>query len=118
MAYDHDLADRIREALIDIPNVEEKEMFSGIVFMVNGKMCINVSHDELMCRVDPAITDQLLEEYSGQTRQMMHSGKPMRGYLYVSEEGYRSKKQFDYWVKLCLDYNPIAKASQKPKKKS
>ncbi|MBS1686855.1 MAG: TfoX/Sxy family protein, partial [Bacteroidetes bacterium] len=45
MAYDHDLADRVREALVDVPDVTEKEMFSGIAFMVDGKMCINVSHD-------------------------------------------------------------------------
>ena len=52
MAYDTKLADRIREYLAEIPNlkIEEKKMFRGLTFMVNGKMCINVSGENLMCR--------------------------------------------------------------------
>ena len=117
MAYNKSLADRIREALIEHPKVEEKEMFKCITFMVDGKMCISVSGGELMCRIDPDLTDELLEKYSGETRQMIHGGKAMKGYLYVSEEGYKTKKQFEFWLRLCLDYNPQAKASKKPKKK-
>jgi hypothetical protein len=56
MAYDLKLAERIREYLARLPNlkVEEKKMFSGLAFMVNGKMCVNVSGENMMCRVDPA----------------------------------------------------------------
>lgn len=115
MAYDHDLADRIREALVDVPDVTEKEMFSGIAFMVDGKMCINVSHDSLMCRIDPALTEELLER--DYISPMMKGKTPMKGYVYVAPEGFRTKKQFDYWVQLCLDYNPIAKSSKEKKKK-
>ncbi|MBS1625856.1 MAG: TfoX/Sxy family protein [Bacteroidetes bacterium] len=115
MAYDHDLADRVREALVDVPHVTEKEMFTGIAFMVNGKMCINVSHDSLMCRIDPALTDELLErEY---TSPMMKGKTPMKGYVYVSPEGFRTKKKFDYWVRLCLEFNPLAKSSKEKKRK-
>jgi TfoX/Sxy family transcriptional regulator of competence genes len=53
MAYDEKLADRVREALMDVPKVEEKKMFRGITFMVDDKMCISVSGDELMLRLDP-----------------------------------------------------------------
>ena len=61
MAYNEKLADRVREALADIPDVGEKKMFRGITFMVNDKMCVSVSGDELMLRLDPEITDQLSE---------------------------------------------------------
>jgi TfoX/Sxy family transcriptional regulator of competence genes len=48
MAYNTELADRIRERIADLPNVNEKEMFGGLVFMFNGKMCIGVIKDEMM----------------------------------------------------------------------
>jgi TfoX/Sxy family transcriptional regulator of competence genes len=111
MAYNEKLADRVREALADIPNVEEKKMFRGVTFMVNDKMCVSVSGDELMLRLDPEITEQLAEENG--TRPMVHGGKYMKGYIYISEERFRNKKDFDHWIKLALDFNPKAKASKK-----
>jgi len=115
MAYDEKLADRIREALADLPDVKEKVMFSGVVFMVNGKMCINVSHDDIMCRIDPAEHAVLMErEY---TREMLMKGKMLKGYLYVEPEGTKTKKQLDFWIDKCLAFNKIAKASKKSKKK-
>ena len=62
MAYNEQLADRVREALVNIPNVEEKKMFRGVTFMVDDKMCISVSGDELMLRLDTEVTEQLAEE--------------------------------------------------------
>ena len=58
MAYDKKLADRIREYLLQFPKLktEEKKMFRGLAFMINGKMCINVSGENLMCRFDPNLT--------------------------------------------------------------
>ncbi|MDB5022964.1 MAG: TfoX/Sxy family protein [Mucilaginibacter sp.] len=111
MAYDIKLADRVREALADTPNVEEKKMFRGVTFMVNDKMCISVSGDELMLRLDPEMTGQLAEENG--TRPMIHGGRHMKGFIYISAERFRNKKDFDYWVKLALDYNPKAKSSKK-----
>ena len=55
MAFDEKLSDRIRAALVKIPKVEEKYMFGGVCYMVNGKMCVGVVKDEMMCRIDPAI---------------------------------------------------------------
>ena len=55
MAYNHQLADRIRNTLGDLPNIEEKEMMGGIVFMYNDKMCVGIIKDDLMCRIDPEI---------------------------------------------------------------
>jgi TfoX/Sxy family transcriptional regulator of competence genes len=111
MAYNENLADRVREALADIPNVEEKKMFRGVTFMVNNKMCVSVSGDELMLRLEPEMTEQLTEENG--TRPMVHGGRHMKGFIYISEERFRNKKDFDHWIQLALDYNPKAKASKK-----
>jgi TfoX/Sxy family transcriptional regulator of competence genes len=111
MAYNEKLADRVREALAELPDVEEKKMFRGVTFMVNGKMCISISGDELMLRLDPALTEQLAEENG--TRPMIHGGKNMKGFIYISEERFHNQKDFDRWIKLVLDYNPKAKASKK-----
>ena len=111
MAYNEKLADRVREALVDIPNVTEKKMFRGVTFMVDDKMCVSVSGDELMLRLDPELTEQLVEDPG--TRPMIHGGKYMKGFIYVSEERFRNQKDFDHWIKLALDYNPIAKSSKK-----
>jgi TfoX/Sxy family transcriptional regulator of competence genes len=111
MAYNEELADRVREALADIPNVEEKRMFRGVTFMVNDKMCVSVSGEELMLRLDPEITAQLAEENG--TRPMVHGGKHMKGFIYISRERFGNKKDFDHWIKLALDFNPKAKSSRK-----
>jgi TfoX/Sxy family transcriptional regulator of competence genes len=113
MAYSEKLADRIREALVDVKKVKEKKMFRGIVFMVNDKMCINVSHDDLMCRIDPALHAELVERNG--CRTVVMRGREMKGYVYVSEEGMRSKKDFDFWIGLCLNFNKRAKSSKKKK---
>jgi TfoX/Sxy family transcriptional regulator of competence genes len=111
MVYNEKLADRVREALADFPNVTEKKMFRGVAFMVDDKMCVSVSGDELMLRLDPELTEKLVEEPG--TRPMVHGGKHMKGFIYVGEERFRSQKDFDHWIKLALDYNPIAKSSKK-----
>lgn len=113
MAYDIQLADRIREYLIKFPQlkIHEKKMFSGIVFMVNGKMCVNVSGENLMCRFDPALQQEVAERQG--YHPMIMKGKELNGYCYVDPSGYRSRKDFEYWVDLCLDYNERAKVSKK-----
>ena len=115
MAYNEKLTNRVRVALADIPNVEEKKMFSGITFMVNGKMCISVGNDRIMCRIDPSIHEKAIERKGCRTVTM--KGREYEGYVYVSEEGIKTKKDFDYWVSLALDFNKWAKAS-KPARKS
>jgi len=115
MAFDEKLNDRIREALSDVPKVEEKYMFGGTCYMVNGKMCVGVVKDEMMCRIDHDIYEEALEKTG--CREMVFTGKPMKGYVFVSSEGMKTKKQFDYWINLCLDFNKKAKASKKKSKK-
>ncbi|MFL5809093.1 MAG: TfoX/Sxy family protein [Flavisolibacter sp.] len=116
MPYNEKLASRIREALNHVPEVEEKKMFRGIVFMVNGKMCVNVSGDEMMCRFDPALQESLAAKKG--FRPMIMKGKLLKGYAYISDEGIKSKKDFDFWINACLQFNKVAKASKKPTQKS
>jgi TfoX/Sxy family transcriptional regulator of competence genes len=111
MPYNEKLADRVREVLANIHNVEEKKMFRGVTFMVDDKMCVSVSGDELMLRLDPDLTEQLVEEPG--TRAMVHAGKHMKGFIYISNERFRSQKDFERWIQLALDYNPSAKSSKK-----
>ena len=113
MPYSEKLAARIREALSTIPMVEEKKMFRGLAFMVNGKMCVNVSGEEMMCRFDPALQETLAEKEGFRT--MVMKGMVFKGYCYVSQDAIKSKRDFDFWINLCLDFNAKAKASKKKK---
>ncbi|MBX2904798.1 MAG: TfoX/Sxy family protein [Taibaiella sp.] len=113
MAYDEKLNDRIREAMSVFTNVEEKHMFGGTCYMLNGKMCVGVVGDEMMCRIDPDLYAAALERKG--CREMVFTGKPMKGYVYVAEEGMKSKKDFEYWIGLCVEFNSKAKASKKKK---
>ena len=113
MPYSEKLAKRIREALATIPKVEEKKMFRGMTFMVNGKMCVNVSGEELMVRFDPALQETIAEKNGFRT--MIMKGRVYQGYGYVSQDVIKSKKDFDFWINLCLDFNSRAKSSKKKK---
>jgi TfoX/Sxy family transcriptional regulator of competence genes len=118
MAYNEKLTNRVREALADVPDVEEKKMFSGITFMVNGKMCISAGNDRIMCRIDPAIHEEAIKRKGSRTVEM--KGRKYKGYVYVNEDGIKTKKDFDYWIGLSLEFNDRAKASKparKPTKK-
>ena len=113
MAYNEKIADRVRQALAHLPKVEEKKMFRGITFMVNDKMCISVGDDEIMCRIDPALQEAVIERHGCRTMTM--KGREYNGYVLISEEGMKTKKDFDYWVGLALDFNKKAKSSKKKK---
>src|SRR5262245_39763777 len=113
MAYNVRLADEIRKRLNHLPDVNEKKMFSGITFMVNGKMCISVGSDRIMCRIDPSIHDEATKKKGVRTVKM--GEREYKGYVHVSEEALHSKKELDDWVKLGLDFNEKAKASKKRK---
>lgn len=113
MAFDTKLAERLREYFANIPglNLEEKRAFGGLVFMVNDKMCINVSGANLMCRYDPVLQKEV-EKKKG-FKQMIMRGKAMEGYCYVTPEGFKAIKDFEYWLNLCLSFNDRAKPSKK-----
>lgn len=116
MAYNTNLADRIRVYLAAITalQIEEKSMFSGLAFMVNGKMCINVSGENMMCRFDPQLQEEIAEKRG--FHPMIMKGKALDGYCYVSPDGFKTKKEFEFWVKLCLSFNEKAVSSKKNKR--
>lgn len=116
MAYNEKLASRVREYLNDVSGitVDEKKMFRGLAFMVNDKMCINVVEDMLMCRFPPEQTEDLSERAG--FLPMIMKGKTLSGYCYVEPTGYKSKKDFEFWLTLCLAFNKQAKSSKKIKK--
>jgi len=111
MPYNEDLANRIRHRLEDLPNIEEKEMMGGLVFMYNDKMCIGIIKDELMCRIDPALHEQAVEKNG--CRTMDFTKKPMKGYIMVDDTGLYSQKDFEYYINLALEFNKKAKSSRK-----
>ena len=118
MTYDIKLVDRVREYLAQIPDleIEEKEMFSVLNFMVNKKTCVCVSGENLMLRFDPKLQEEVAEKNGYQT--MLMKGKEYKGYCYINPEGFKEKQDFEYFLNLCLDYNKIAKASKKSKQKA
>jgi TfoX/Sxy family transcriptional regulator of competence genes len=113
MAHNEKLTQRVREALEGVKKVEEKKMFRGIAFMVNGKMCMSTGNDELMCRIDPEIHESLLKKNG--TRTLFMKGREYKGYIMVHEDSIKTKKELAYWVNLSLDFNKKAKASKKKK---
>ncbi|WP_316801923.1 TfoX/Sxy family protein [Pedobacter nototheniae] len=113
MRYNEILANRVRELLRHLPKVEEKLMFSGLVFMVDDKMCIGVKQHELMLRINPEQEEELVEK-NGCT-QMVHGKKTMKGYVLVEEEVLHHNQELNHWVNLALNFNPLAKASKKRK---
>jgi TfoX/Sxy family transcriptional regulator of competence genes len=118
MAYNEKLANMTRELIAQThKNVEEKAMFGGLCFMVNDKMCVGVNKGRIMVRFDPAKGEEVMEKEG--TRPMEFTGRTMKGFVYVDENVLTTKKKLEYWIKLALEYNKIAKASKKksPKKK-
>ncbi len=116
MSFDQILADRVRIYLSEVPGlkIEEKNMFRGLAFMINDKMCVNVSGENLMCRFDPERQKEI-ETKAGYLPMVMR-GKELKGYCYVSPKGIKKEKDLAYWIDLCLEFNCKAKASKKKKK--
>lgn len=115
MSYNFSVAERIRAYLSLFPEltISERKMFGGLAFLIENKMCINVSGNRLMCRFDPLYQNEVALKIG--FRPMIMKGKPITGYCYVEEEGYRSKRDFEYWLKLCMSYNEFAKPAKKRK---
>jgi TfoX/Sxy family transcriptional regulator of competence genes len=114
MTYDEKLADRTRELIaLTHKNVIEKKMFGGLCFMVNDKMCVGVEMQRLMIRFDPVKYEEIMEMEG--CRPMDFTGRVMKGYAFVDIEALNTKKKLEYWVRLALEYNKIAKPSKKKK---
>ena len=103
MAYDEELADRLREALQDVPGVTEKRMFGGLAFMVSGNMTVTAgSQGGLMVRVDPSLSEELARR--PHASRMVMRGKPMSGWVTVDADGLRTDPELTGWVETALSY--------------
>jgi TfoX/Sxy family transcriptional regulator of competence genes len=103
MAYDEDLANRIRELISAEDGVVEKKMFGGLAFLVGGHMSVSASgKGGLLLRVDPADTDTLLGKPHAQPFEMR--GRSMDGWVRVAPEGLKTKRQLQSWVQRGVSY--------------
>ena len=103
MAYDEDLANRIRELMAGERAVTEKKMFGGLAFLIGGNMSVAASgQGGLLVRVDPDETDALVAKPHARRFEMR--GRSMDGWLRVDPEGVRTKRQLEPWVKRGVAY--------------
>jgi hypothetical protein len=113
MAYNEHLANRIRAILADAGvDVFEKPMFSGLSFLVDGKLCVSVAkNDRVLLRLSPEDFEQAAEMNG--VDLMIRNGKALKGYVYVSASVLGTDAELNKWVQKALTYNPLAKASKK-----
>ena len=116
------IRDRIRRTLAEKhAPFDEMKMMGGLLFKVNEKMLCGIHIDKkygdslLMARIGEEIYEQELEKEC--CLPMDFTGRPMKGYIFVTPEGFDSEDDLSYWIDLCLAFNPQAKASKKRKKK-
>ncbi len=115
MAYSEFLADRVRQRLKETRTpYEEKKMMGGLCFMVDDKMCVGIVKEDLMARVGPELQEANRDRLG--YRPMDFTGRPMKGYVFISPEGVDKQEDLEHWVDLCLQFNPEAKSSKKKKK--
>lgn len=109
MPYSEYLADRVRQRLAKANITDEKKMMGGLIFMVNGKMCVGIDmdkatkQDRLMVRVGKASHDQLI--FNKGSREMDFTGSVMRGFLFIDPEGFDKDEDLDFWVAKALEFN-------------
>ena len=103
MAYDENLADRIRQLVADESDLTEKKMFGGLAFLIGGNMAIAASgQGGVLVHVDPAESDALVAATSAQVAVMR--GRPMQGWLRVGSDALKTKRQLGKWVELGTAY--------------
>ena len=112
MAYNEHLADKLRQALKERKvNYSEKKMMGGLTFMVDEKMCLGIVKEDLMARIGPHVFEEFLT-FPG-ARVMDFTKRPMKGYAFVSAEGWDDESEFDRWIDQSLIFNKEAKSSKK-----
>lgn len=102
MAYDEQLANRIRGVLGPRPGITERKMFGGLAFLLDGKMFCGVNKDELMVRVGPERHQEALRRKN--VRPMDFTGRPMKGYVFVEPAGCRTGKAVQPWVEWSMAF--------------
>lgn len=121
MAYDEFLADRIRQSLKEKRVAfTELKMMGGLCFKVDNKMLCGIHIDKkfgdslLMARIGEIAYVKEIEK--GYCLPMDFTGRPMRGYIYITPDGFDVEANLSYYLDLCLAFNPIAKASKSKRK--
>ena len=111
-AFSPGLVAALRQALDSRSDVEERQMFGCLCFMVDAKICLGVKRDELLVRLPPARHDEFLE-HAG-VRELSPGGG-MQGYFFIEPDGYARREQWEFWLGQALAYNPQSRASPKRK---
>ncbi len=112
MAYNEFLSDRIAQYFKEKHVFfYEKKMFGGICFMVDDKMRVGVNKDEVMARISPEIYEESLLKKG--CKEMNFTGRPMKGFVFLTDEATDLDEDLYSWLQLALDYNPLAKSSKK-----
>ena len=101
MACNERLAERIRDYLNHRKGLEEKRIFGGRCFMLNGHLCCGIEKDRLMVRVMPDRYETLLSK--PHARKMDLTGKPLKGFLFISEAGYRTASDLTSWLDAAVE---------------
>jgi TfoX/Sxy family transcriptional regulator of competence genes len=116
VAYDEKLVERLRKVLVSRVGVSEKKMFGGVAFLLDGKMFVGVNDGDLMVRVGPDNYGRALAR--PHARPMDFTGRPLTGYVYVGEAGYRGAG-LARWANEAADFvaSLPAKTAKKPAKK-
>jgi len=103
VAYDEDLANRIRELLADEQGLVEKKMFGGLAFLLGGNMAVSASgQGGLLLRCDPEQTDALVEKPHAARFEMR--GRAMDGWLRIDADGVRTKRELKRWIDVGVKY--------------
>lgn len=122
MAYDEYLAERISQILQHKKHdFTTKKMMGGLCFMMDGKMLCGIHFDKkketdlLMARVGDINYETAIQKPNA--LPMDFTGRPMKGYVFITPEGFDLDADLEYWLDLCIAFNPLAKSSKKRSKK-
>ncbi len=102
MAYDEEVASRVRQVLGELAGLEEKKMFGGLGYLLMGNMACGVNKDDLIIRVGP---DEY-EKYVAlpHARPFDFTGRPMKGWLMIAPAGYKAEEDLVAWIKRGVDF--------------
>lgn len=115
MAYNEELSLRVKKRLIELnSNFIEKKMFGGNTFMINDKMCIGIMKEEMMLRVMESEYETLLER--NHVNPMNFTGKIMKGFLFIEEEGLKKETDLNQWIDYGLEFAKYGIVKSKKKK--
>jgi TfoX/Sxy family transcriptional regulator of competence genes len=114
MAYDEQLAARVRKILRRRKDVTEKKMFGGLSFLLDGKMCCGVLQNDLVVRIQPEDYQAALEQ--PHVRPMDFTGRPLKGFIYVGPEGCQTEKELSRWIEHGVEF--VSSISQSDGKRS